>query len=50
MSILNEARKTFSFKNVWVYDRWILYKDKNDGQKRKIYYEQNLLQGADGYH
>ena len=31
MSVLNEAREKFSFKNVWSYDRRILYKDNNDG-------------------
>ena len=39
MSVLNEARKRFSFKNIWTYDRRILYKDNTDGQKIKIYYE-----------
>ena len=36
MSILNEAREKFGFKNVWTYDGRILYKDNNDGQKIKI--------------
>ena len=31
MSVLNEAREKFSFKNVWTYDGRILYKDNNDG-------------------
>ena len=38
MSVLNEAREKFGFKNVWIYNGWILYKD-NDGQKIKMYYE-----------
>ena len=50
MSVLKEAREKFSFKNVWTYNGWILYKDNNDGQKIKIYYEYNLFRGADGYH
>ena len=39
MSVLNEAREKFGFKNVWTYDGRILYKDNNDGQKKKIYCE-----------
>ena len=39
ISVLNEAREKFSLKNVWAYDGRILYKDNNDGQKIKIYYE-----------
>ena len=39
MSILNEAREKFGFMNVWTYDGQILYKDNNDGQRVKIYYE-----------
>ena len=27
------------FKNVWEYDGRILYRDNNDGQKIKIYYQ-----------
>ena len=50
MSILNEAREKFGFKNVWAYDGQILYKDNNDGQKIKIYYALNLFRGAHGYH
>ena len=50
MSILNEAREKFGFMNVWTYDGQILYKDNNDGQKVKIYYEQNLFRDANGYH
>ena len=50
MSVLNEARENFGFKNVWTYDGWILYKYNNDGQKIKIYYELKLYWGADGYH
>ena len=50
MSVLNEAREKFGFKNVWTYNERILYKDNNDGQKIKIYYEWNLFRGADGYH
>ena len=50
MSVLNKARENFGFKNVWTYDGRILYKDKNDRQKIKIYYEWNLFRGADGYH
>ena len=50
MRILNEAREKFGSKNVWTYDGRILYKDNNDGQKIKIYYEQNLFRGAYGYH
>ena len=45
MSILNEAREKFDFKNVR-----IPYKDNNDGKKIKISYEQNLFQYAGGYH
>ena len=36
MSVLNEAREKFGFKNVWTYDGWILYKNNNDGQKIRI--------------
>ena len=50
MSVLNEAREKYGVKNVWTYGRWILYKDNNDGQKIKIYYDQNLFRGAYGYH
>ena len=50
MSVLNEAREKFGFKNVWTFDERILYKDKNDGQKIKIYYELNLFRGVYGYH
>ena len=50
MSVLNEAREKFGLKNVWTYDGRILYKDNNDGQKMKIYYEYNLFWGAYGYH
>ena len=50
MSVLNETREKFGFKNVWAYDRRVLYKDNNDEQKIKIYYEQNLFRGAYGYH
>ena len=39
MSVLNEAREKFGFKNVWTYDGRILYKSNNDGQKMKICYE-----------
>ena len=39
MGVLNEAREKFGFKNIWTYDGWIMYKDNNDGQKIKIYYE-----------
>ena len=39
MNVLNEAREKFGFKNVWTYDGRILFKDNNDGQKIKIYYE-----------
>ena len=39
MSVLNEAREKYGFKNVWTYDGQILYKDNNDGQKIKIYYD-----------
>ena len=38
-SVLNQAREKFGFKNVWTYDGGILYKDNNDGQKIKMYYE-----------
>ena len=48
MRILNEARGKFGFKNAWIYDKQILYKDKNDRKKIKIYYEQNLFRGTDG--
>ena len=50
MSVLNEARGKFDFKNVWSYDGLTLYKDNNDGQKTKIYYEENLFWGAYGYY
>ena len=39
MSVLNEAREKYGFKNVWTYDGQILCKDNNDGQKIKIYYD-----------
>ena len=39
MSVLNEAIEKFGFKNAWTYDRRILCKGNNDGQKIKIYYE-----------
>ena len=39
MSVLNEAREKYGFKNVWTYDERILYKDNNDGQNIKIYYD-----------
>ena len=39
MSVLNEAREKFGFKNVWTHNGRILYKDNNDGQKIKICYE-----------
>ena len=39
MSMLNGATEKFGFMNVWTYDEQILYKDNNDGQKVKIYYE-----------
>ena len=39
MSVLNEAREKYGFKNAWTYDGRILYKDNNDGQKIKIYYD-----------
>ena len=39
MSVLNEAREKYDFKNVWTYDGWIQDKDNNDGQKIKIYYD-----------
>ena len=39
MSVLNKAREKFGFKNEWTYDGRILFKDNNDGQKIKIYYE-----------
>ena len=39
MRILNEARGKFGFNNAWIYDKQILYKDKNDRKKIKIYYE-----------
>ena len=50
MSVLKEAREKYGFKNVWTYDGRILYKDNNDGQKTKIYCDQNLFRGAYGYH
>ena len=50
MSVLNEAIEKSGFKNVWTCDGQILYKDNNDGQKIKIYYEKNLFRSADGYH
>ena len=46
----NEAREKYGFKNVWTYDGQILYKDNNDGQKIKIYYDQNLFCGTYGQH
>ena len=39
MSVLNEAREKFGFKNVWTYNGWIRYKDSSDGQKIKINYK-----------
>ena len=39
MSVLNEATEKYGFKNVWTYDGRILYKDNNDRQKIKIYYD-----------
>ena len=33
MSVLNEAREKFGFKNVWTYDGQILYKDKMMGKR-----------------
>ena len=39
MTVLNEAREKFGFKNAWTYDGWILYQDNNDEHKIKIYYE-----------
>ena len=39
MSVLNEAREKFGFKNVWTYDRQIPCEDNNIGQKIKMYYE-----------
>ena len=39
MSVLNEARKKYGFKNVWTYDGRILYKDNNDEQKIKICFD-----------
>ena len=50
MSVLNEAREKYGFKNVWTYDGRILYKDNNDGQNIKVYYDWNLCRGAYGYH
>ena len=50
MSVLNEAREKYGFKNVWTYGRRIPYKDNNYGQKIKVYYDQNLFRGAYGYH
>ena len=38
MTVLKEAREKLGF-NVWTYNGGILYKDNNDGQKIKIYYE-----------
>ena len=29
LSVINEAREKFGFKNVWTYDGRILYKDNN---------------------
>ena len=39
MSVLNEVREKFGFKNVWTFEGRILSKYNNDGQKIKIYYE-----------
>ena len=39
MGVLNDAREKFGFKYIWTYDGRIMYKDNNDGQKIKIYYE-----------
>ena len=39
MSVLNEAREKYGFKNVWTYGGRILYKDNNDGHNIKIYYD-----------
>ena len=50
MSVLNEAREKYGFKNVWTYDGRIRYKDINDEQNIKIYYDQNFFRGAYGYH
>ena len=36
MSVLNEAREKFGFKNVWTYDERILCKNNNDAKKIKI--------------
>ena len=50
MNVLNEAREKCGCKNVWTYGRRIPYKDNNDGQKIKVYYDQNLFWGTYGYH
>ena len=39
VSVLNEAREKFGFKNVWTCDGRIVCKDIDDGQKIEIYYE-----------
>ena len=39
MSVLNEAREKFGFKNVWTCNGWILYNEHNDEQNIKIYCE-----------
>ena len=39
MSVLNEARGKYGFKNLWTYDGRIRYKDISDEQKIKIYYD-----------
>ena len=38
MSVLDEAREKYGFKNIWTHDGRIVYKDNNVGQKIKIYY------------
>ena len=35
----NEVREKFRFRNVWTHGRQVLFKDKNDGKKIKIYYD-----------
>ena len=45
-----KVEKKTGFRNVWTYDGQILHKDNNDGQKIKIYYENNIFESADGYY
>ena len=37
MSVLNEAREKFGFKNAWIYDGRILYKDNNQARNQEFF-------------